>query len=114
MILSDDGSVTTVFNGTPPTSTYLLAFIVSDFEFLENEFGGNVPHRTFARPNAVHLTEFALQTGVDMLDALAGYIGVSYTLPKMDQAAIPDFAAGAMENWGLLLIKLYLLNNIII
>ncbi|KAG4068501.1 hypothetical protein HA402_004842 [Bradysia odoriphaga] len=97
---NDDGSVTTFFNGGPPTSTYLIAFIVSDFEFLENEFDGRVPHRTLARPNAVHLTEFALQTGVDMLDALNDYIGVSYTLPKMDQAAIPDFS-GAMENWGL-------------
>lgn len=101
VILSEDGSITTAFQGTPPTSTYLIAFIVSDFEFLENEFDGVVPHRTFARPNAVHLTEFALQTGVDMLDALVDYIGINYTLPKMDQAAIPDFSAGAMENWGL-------------
>lgn len=98
---STDGSITTHFEGTPPTSPYLIAFIVSDFEFLENDDVGSVPHRTYARPNAVHLTEFALQTGIRMLDALANYIGIEYSLPKMDQAAIPDFAAGAMENWGL-------------
>lgn len=101
-----------MFNGGPPTSPYLIAFIVSDFEYLENEFDGRVPHRTLARPNAVHLTEFALRTGVDMLDALNGYIGVNYTLPKMDQAAVPGFS-GAMENWALVIYrsnKLYLYN----
>lgn len=97
MIRSEDGSVTTAFEGTPPTSTYLIAFLVSDFEYLENAVDGTVPHRTFARPNAVHLTEFALQTGVDMLDVLVDVLGINYTLPKMDQAAIPDFAAGGLK-----------------
>ncbi len=101
LLCSIDGSITTTFDETVPTSTYLLAFIVSDFQFLINENDGMVPHRTLARPNAIHLTEYALQIGVEMLDILAEFIGIAYSLPKMDQAGIPDFAAGAMENWGL-------------
>lgn len=98
---STDGSITTTFDETVSTSTYLIAFTVSDFEFLSNENDGAVPHRVIARPNAIHLTEFALQIGVDMLDILSDFVGIPYSLPKMDQAAIPDFAAGAMENWGI-------------
>lgn len=112
---SSDGSVTTTFEETVPTSTYLLAFIVSDFEFLSNENEGVVPHRTMSRPNAVHLTEFALEVGVELLDVLVEFIGVPYSLPKMDQAAIPDFAAGAMENWGLVTYRLgKLIANVIL
>lgn len=43
---------------------------------------------------------------MEMLDILSDFIGISYSLPKVDQAAIPDFAAGAMENWGLVTYRL--------
>lgn len=99
---SPDGSVTTSFLTTPPTSTYLIAFIVSDFDHLASSDPNRaIPQRAFSRSNAVHLNELILEAGEDILDDLAEYIGVDYSLPKMDQAAIPDFAAGAMENWGL-------------
>lgn len=85
-IFSSDGSITTTFDETVPISTYLIAFVVSDFEFLSNDNDGAIPHRTYARPNAIHLTEFALEIGVEMLDIMADFVGVRYSLPKMDQA----------------------------
>lgn len=98
---SDDGSITTEFEESPLMSTYLVAFIVSDFGNLSSSEPRNVPQRTFARPNAVNQSTLMLSAGERIMDALEIYLGVNYSLPKMDQAGIPDFSAGAMENWGL-------------
>lgn len=80
-------------------STYLNAYIVSDFVSLESS-QGRVPHRVFARSNAINQSSLILDAGVKILDAIGTYLGNFYPLPKMDQVAVPDFAAGAMENWG--------------
>lgn len=101
LAFSDDGSVTTEFEETPLMSTYLVAFIVSDFGHLSSSVTRDLPQRTFARPDSVHQATLMLNAGERIMDALQEYFGVNYTLPKMDQAGIPDFSAGAMENWGL-------------
>jgi len=77
-------------------STYLVAFIISEFDFLEKpEF------KVWARPSAINQTHYALKIGTQALELLETLFGQKYTLPKMDMVALPDFAAGAMENWGL-------------
>lgn len=81
-------------------STYLLAFFVSDFQAATNA-DAKVTQRVFARTEAVPETGFALESGVNILEALEAYLGYEYEFEKMDQVAVPDFAAGAMENWGL-------------
>jgi aminopeptidase N len=94
--------VATSFYTTPPMSTYLLAFLVSDFSRIYNK---NMNFSVFARPNAIRYGNLSLNVGEKILNALEEFTGIPFKLNKMDQAAIPDFAAGAMENWGLVLYR---------
>lgn len=91
---SPDRTVTTHFDETPLTSTYLIAFIVSDFEFVDNSPTSKIRHRVFANPKDYQEGRFAVDEGEKILNAIAGYLRVPFSLPKMDQFAIPDFNAG--------------------
>ncbi|XP_075168274.1 aminopeptidase N [Haematobia irritans] len=90
----------TVFQTTVNMPTYLVAFIVSDFKYTEGVLN-SLPQRIYSRPGTEGDQEWALISGMLILERLAEYYRVPFALPKIDQAAIPDFAAGAMENWGL-------------
>ncbi|XP_061386747.1 aminopeptidase N-like [Musca vetustissima] len=101
----------TVFQPTPIMPSYLIAYVISDFEYTEGVLGG-VPQRIYSRPNAKHEQEWALVSGMLIVERLGEYFNIPYMLPKLDQAAIPDFSAGAMENWGLATYReAYLLYN---
>lgn len=84
-------------------STHILALIVGDFEYREAVSKGGIPVRVYVTPGKLDKTEFALDVGVKSLDFLDDYFDFSYSnmLPKIDIVAIPDFEAGAMENYGL-------------
>ncbi|KAK3095167.1 hypothetical protein FSP39_010973 [Pinctada imbricata] len=97
-----DDWVADTFQTTPPVSTYLLAFIISDFNYTSAVTTNNVTYRAWARPEAVEQTRYALSVGVEVLTYFEDYFNISFPLPKQDMIAIPDFAAGAMENWGLI------------
>lgn len=90
----------TAFLTTVKMPSYLVAFIVSEFVHTDGELNG-LPQRVFSRKGTENDQEWALTTGMLVEKRLSGYFGVPFALPKLDQAAIPDFAAGAMENWGL-------------
>lgn len=70
-------------------STYLVAFHVSDFTNATTSSDGVVPQRLFARPTAVNATALPLEAGKLLMDALTEYIGIDYSLPKMDHVAVP-------------------------
>ncbi|XP_064552682.1 membrane alanyl aminopeptidase [Drosophila montana] len=89
-----------VYNTTPKMSTYLLAFIISEFTVRKDDQFG-----VLARPEFYAQTQYSFNVGRLILEEMGKYLNLSYyTLgnDKMDMAAIPDFSAGAMENWGLL------------
>ncbi len=90
----------TTFETTPLMSTYLLAWVVGKLEYTEATTKHGVLVRAYATPDKVNKTLFALETGVRLLDFYDDYFGVAYPLPKCDMVALPDFSAGAMENWG--------------
>uniref|UniRef100_A0A3P8S2Y0 Aminopeptidase n=1 Tax=Amphiprion percula TaxID=161767 RepID=A0A3P8S2Y0_AMPPE len=84
-------------------STYLLAFIVSEFDFIQDN-SDDVLIRIFARKPAIAAGQgdYALNKTGPMLKFFEEYYNYSYPLPKSDQVGLPDFPFGAMENWGLI------------
>ncbi|MBI3627245.1 MAG: M1 family metallopeptidase [Candidatus Sungbacteria bacterium] len=88
------------FAPTPMMSTYLVAFIIGDLEFIETKTKEGVLVRVFTTPGKKHQAKFALDVAAKSLSFYASYFGIEYPLPVLDMIAIPDFAAGAMENWG--------------
>ncbi|XP_077571930.1 endoplasmic reticulum aminopeptidase 1-like isoform X2 [Stigmatopora nigra] len=89
------------FATTVKMSTYLVAFIVSDFHSVSKTTQHGVKISIYAAEEKINQTEFALDAAVRLLDFYDTYFTIPYPLPKQDLAAIPDFQAGAMENWGL-------------
>uniref|UniRef100_A0A146LYB5 Aminopeptidase n=3 Tax=Lygus hesperus TaxID=30085 RepID=A0A146LYB5_LYGHE len=85
------------FRESVPMSTYLVAFTVSDFEHWSDR-----SFKVWARSQAIDQAKYALKIGPKILKHFEEYFGIAYPLPKMDMIALPDFAAGAMENWGLI------------
>ncbi|MBF6560135.1 MAG: M1 family metallopeptidase [Candidatus Binataceae bacterium] len=94
-----NGKKEMVFKDTIRMSTYLLAFIVGEFEATAPVDAGT-PLRIVHVPGKRGLTPWAQQIGAFSLKFFAGYYGIPYPGDKLDLIAIPDFAAGAMENLG--------------
>ncbi len=90
------------FNTSPLMSTYLLAFIVGELNCVEtNKF--RIPIRVFATPDKnIEHGRFSVELAARTLDFYEKAFDSEFPLPKMDMVAIPDFSAGAMENWGLI------------
>jgi len=93
------GKHTLRFFTTPKMSTYLLAFLVGDFQCTTGEQDG-VTIRGCATPDKVALTPYSVEVAKFMLHYYNGYFGIPYPLKKLDLIALPDFEAGAMENFG--------------
>jgi len=92
------------FAQTPPLPTYLLALAIGDFEIVDGPpaHNGNLPMRVVAAKGKAHLGQSAFETARVAVDGLANYFGAPHPYPKLDLVAFPDFAAGAMENPGLI------------
>ncbi len=93
------GKHTLTFARTPRMSTYLVAFLVGDFQCTRGSADG-VPIRACATPDKVAYTRSALEAAEYILPYYDRYFGIKYPMPKLDMIALPDFEAGAMENFG--------------
>lgn len=99
------GKKTTVFNDSPKMSTYLVAWVIGKLEYIETHTRGDhmakIPVRVYSTPGLSHQGKYSLDLAAETLEFFSKTFDIPYPLPKMDMVAIPDFAAGAMENWGL-------------
>jgi len=87
------------FEKTPIVSTYLIYLGVGEFEYLSGKIG-KVQIRVVTTKGNKSKGRFSLELGKKLLVSYEKYFGIKYPLPKLDLIAVPDFAAGAMENWG--------------
>ncbi|KAF3050814.1 hypothetical protein E8E11_004378 [Didymella keratinophila] len=102
-----DGFQTVVFETTPIMSTYLLAWAIGDFEyveaFTERKYNGkNIPVRVYTTRGLKKQGEFALDNCHKIVDYFSEVFQIDYPLPKVDLLAVHEFSHGAMENWGLI------------
>ena len=93
------GKHTLKFGTTPKMSTYLVAFLVGDFACTAGR-QDNVDIRVCSTPEKVALTSYGLEVAKFALHYYNDYFGIPYPLKKLDLIALPDFEAGAMENFG--------------
>jgi puromycin-sensitive aminopeptidase len=98
--LPGSGKKEVVFADSIKMSTYLVAFIVGEFEGTAPAMVGSAPLRVWAVPGKGHLARFAQEIGAFSLNFFHRYYDIAYPADKLDLIAIPDFASGAMENLG--------------
>lgn len=98
---SDSRLKVLTFEQTPIMSTYILAFIVGEYDYVEAKDADGVLIRVYTPVGKKEQGKFALEVSVKTLPFYKDYFGIAYPLPKMDLIAVADFSAGAMENWGL-------------
>ncbi|PIR15384.1 MAG: hypothetical protein COV48_14670, partial [Elusimicrobia bacterium CG11_big_fil_rev_8_21_14_0_20_64_6] len=99
-----DGRRTVVFQKTPKMSSYLLAVFAARLKSRARKVG-RTALTVWAAPEQIVQADFALEAGENALKYLNSYFGIPYMLPKLDMVAAPDFASGAMENWGAILYR---------
>lgn len=98
--LPGTGKKAVEFADSMKMSTYLVAFIVGEFEATDAVMVGNAPLRVWSVPGKKRLAPFAVDIGRASLEHFSAYYGIPYPGDKLDLIAIPDFASGAMENLG--------------
>ncbi|XP_042039402.1 aminopeptidase M1-like [Salvia splendens] len=92
---------TVYYQESPIMSTYLVAVVVGLFDYVEANTPDGINVKVYCQVGKTSQGKFALDVAVQTLGLYKQYFAVPYSLPKLDMIAIPDFAAGAMENYGL-------------
>lgn len=88
-------------------SSYLLAFFISDFDYISNEetkLENETLHRIWVRPDSTTKAEFALLHSINALKTLESYVDSRYGMLKIDSVAVPGEPDG-LENWGLISLR---------
>ncbi|KAF9286925.1 hypothetical protein BGZ68_002411 [Mortierella alpina] len=110
----ENGMQEVTFLKTPIMATYLLAWMIGDFDYIEaytsGEFNGEpVPCRVYAPVGLATYGQYSLDLAVKSVEYFSRLFNIPYPLPKLDLVAVPDFSPGAMENWGLITFRMHAL-----
>ena len=101
------------FKKTPLMSTYLLAFVTGQLAHKSINYRDQIKITAYATPDKINLVDFSLSIAKKGLFFFEQYFKIDYPLEKLDLVALPDFSAGAMENWGLITFReTYMLTNL--
>ncbi|KAG7909741.1 hypothetical protein KL906_001646 [Ogataea polymorpha] len=95
---------TVTFLPSPKMSTYLVAWCIGKFEYVESNLNG-LPIRVYTVPGQSQNGKYALSVAEKAVDYLSKVFDIAYPLPKLHLIAVPAFGANAMENWGLVLFR---------
>ncbi|TMI59974.1 M1 family metallopeptidase [Candidatus Bathyarchaeota archaeon] len=91
----------TSFQKTPKMSTYLLYLGIGKWVEKRDHRGKTQLYSAYAKRSKGEIKmDFAFEAAKKVLDYYESYFGIPYELPKLHQVAVPEFAYGAMENWG--------------
>lgn len=98
------------FETTPIMSTYLLAWSVGDFEYIEGftkrSYNGKpLPIRVYTTPGLSTQGHWGLEHAINCIDFFSETFGIDYPLQKCDFIAVHGMSFGAMENWGLVTVR---------
>ncbi|XP_011690580.1 PREDICTED: uncharacterized protein LOC105451677 [Wasmannia auropunctata] len=90
-----------IFDQSIPIPTYLVTFVISEFDFRNSTSSGGIQFKVWSKPSTINQTQYALKIGTTAIELFNKKFNEIYILPKMDIVAVPDFGNSAMENWGL-------------
>ena len=99
----DANTIKDSFEESKIMSTYLVACLVADFTFTPDPEDNS--YKVYYRDGKADQAAFAAGITRKFIEYYANYFNLTFPLPKMDVAAVPDFGPGAMENWGLITFK---------
>lgn len=101
-----NGDIKTVyFEESPYMSTYVVAFVIGSFDYIEETTAEGIKVRVYCPLGKREEGRYSLSLAVKVLDYFAKYFSMSYPLPKLDMVAVPEFGGGAMENNGLIIYR---------
>lgn len=89
-----DGLRVLKYDRSPVMSTYLVAMVIGEFDYVEKRSEDGVLCRVYTPVGKKEHGEFALETAARVLPYFKDYFGIGYPLTKLDLIAIPDFALG--------------------
>lgn len=105
---SKAGEKVVTFEKTPVMSTYLLAWAIGEFDYIEGFTADTyldnkpLPVRVYTTKGYTEDAQLALEIAPKIVDLFSKVFGVKYPLPKLDLIAVHAFSHNAMENWGLI------------